>query len=112
MRHRLFSQLLPWFLALSLLPIAAVLLAAWRAMEEFHALQLFSDLRSRAELARRFLEEPIRAQDREAIQRLLSATDVGAVTRLTIIGADGTVWAETHEAAERMSNHADRPSTK
>jgi len=112
MRHRLFSQLLPWFLALSLLPIAAVLLAAWRAMEEFHALQLFSDLRSRAELARRFLEEPIRAQDREAIQRLLSATDVGAVTRLTIIGADGTVWAETHEAAERMSNHADRPEVK
>jgi two-component system phosphate regulon sensor histidine kinase PhoR len=112
MRRRLFSQLLPWFLALSLLPIAAVLLAAWRAMEEFHALQLFSDLRARAELARQFLEEPIRAQDRGTLQRLLATPGFGAATRLTIIGADGTVWAETHEAAERMSNHADRPEVK
>ncbi len=110
MKRRLLSQLLPWFLALSLMPIVAIVLATWGTLEEFLSERVLLDLRARVELIRPFLAGPIRSGDREALQAILSSgLDSSIGTRLTVIGPDGTVWAETHEAVEAMANHSDRP---
>lgn len=60
-----------------------------------------------AELLRPSVARLLAADDREAVRRLCA--EAGTKTRVTVIGADGTVLGDSMGAPEDMDNHVDRP---
>ena len=114
-RKRLFVRLFPWFLFVTLAPLALVAAVAWKGILEFHGDRTREDLFARAALFR-FSLEPLLSRDPGAVDRFCkqAARDPAAPdsaageTRFTVIRSDGTVWGDTHEAPARMDNHRDR----
>lgn len=46
--------------------------------------------------------------DFQHLQRIINEIRMETNTRITVVGLDGTVWADTHKKPETMENHADR----
>jgi two-component system phosphate regulon sensor histidine kinase PhoR len=115
-RKRLFIQLFPWFLFVTLAPIALVLAVTWKVVEDFHLDRTRQELLARVELFR--LSIPDLGDNREAIDAICKRAarrERGAgpeVTRFTVMAADGTVLGDSVEEPAVMANHADRSEVK
>ncbi len=116
-RKRLFSQLFPWFLFVTLAPLALVVGVTWKVVEDFHLERTRADLLARVELFRLGLE-PAFGQGNAEVDRYCKQMapagqgDASLKTRFTVIGLDGVVLGDSIEEPARMENHADRPEVR
>ncbi len=116
-RQRLFAKVFPWFLAVTLAPLAIVVGVTWKVVEDFHLEQTRQDLLARVELFRLGLEPAFDrgggAVDRYCKQASASGGGKAAAgTRFTVTGLDGTVLGDSVEDPALMENYFDRPEIR
>lgn len=108
-RRRLVWQLYPSYL---LLIILVLLVVGWYASGElrsFHYRQTADDLRARAQLVEPQLHGYFNSSDPSRLSPLIQRLGEQSGTRITIILIDGKVLADSHENAQQMDNHSQRP---
>ncbi|MFO7534898.1 MAG: ATP-binding protein [Kiritimatiellia bacterium] len=108
-KKRMSARLYPWFLAVILAPLALVVLATWKAVENFQDEQTRSDLLARVELFRAGVE-PLALAGGPGVDRFCKSVRGGV--RFTVIGPDGTVLGDTDEDPARMANHGGRAEVR
>jgi two-component system phosphate regulon sensor histidine kinase PhoR len=107
--RRLLWQLFPSYLLITLISLLAVSWYASAAMRHFFLDQTATDLKARAALLEKQIQEllsPLRADTIDAICKEAGRL---SATRITVILADGTVIGDSRETPGLMNNHAGRP---
>lgn len=107
-RKRFMLQILPAFLLMTVFSLMLVSFFVTRTVEERGLRQTEQELSIRAILLRDALATPLADGD-GAMQSLCERLGAETRTRITVIGADGTVLADSEAAPEQMDNHATRP---
>ncbi len=108
-RRRMLWHLFPPYL---LITIIAVVVLIWYAANEqgsFYLRQVASDLEVRAELIGRVIDDPLRANDYDAIDRVCKKLGRETSTRVTVMLPSGDVIGESDENPETMDSHGGRP---
>ncbi len=108
-KRRLFWQIFPSHLLITLLALVAVAWYASSAIRYFYIEQTTSDLEARARLFEAQIKTYLSPLDARIIDRLAKETGSHSSTRLTVILPTGRVVGDTDEDPETMDNHADRP---
>lgn len=107
--RRIFWQIYPSHLAVTLLSLAAVFFISSRAMTRFYHNQTAESLGLQAV----FIEEKVRdnfeAAGAEELSRLAETLGSRTPARVTLIFPDGTVAGDSEMAHKEMGNHRDRP---
>ncbi|HYC55326.1 MAG TPA: ATP-binding protein [Candidatus Binatia bacterium] len=103
-----------WQIALPAVVLVVVSLAvlSWGAshlLYEFHIERTRADLQARAALVEHALGESLARGDRDHIDAVARRLASLAGMRVTVVGADGTVYGESERDPELLDNHADRP---
>ncbi len=93
-----------------LLTMVAVMGYALDSVRRFYEDRVTEDLRSRAVLVRHHITSIIHI--RAELEPLCRKLGEESETRITVIGADGLVLAESNQDPETMENHSDRPEIK
>jgi two-component system phosphate regulon sensor histidine kinase PhoR len=102
-------RLIPAFIVIALVSLAA---AAWhtaQAWRTFYLEQLAGDLTQRARLAGASLRELLARSDGDAIQARCREWGRLTATRFTVILPTGQVVGDSQEDPARLDNHGDRP---
>ncbi|MFO0869918.1 MAG: ATP-binding protein [Pirellulales bacterium] len=92
----------------ALLAVAFVLLLAW-GVEPFVLARVEERLHDTAVVLQTLAQEQLDAGHRDSLQQWVREMSEKTRTRFTILAADGTVLADSHEDPRRMENHAQRP---
>jgi two-component system phosphate regulon sensor histidine kinase PhoR len=111
-RKRLFLQLYPPFL---LMTIVALLTISWystRTVKGFYLEQIRKDLEVRSRLLNPAVENYLSADKVTALDSFCNRMGKETATRFTVIGLDGKVFADSEKDYESMENHSDRPEIK
>ena len=108
-KRRLFWQLFPSYLLITLISLVAVAWYASSAIRHFYIEQTTTDLEARARLFEEQISGRIDPLDVNAIDRLAKKAGKHSLTRLTVILPSGRVVGDSHEDPAAMDNHADRP---
>lgn len=108
-KRRLFWDLYLSGLVLTLAALAAVAWYMLATLDRFYLEQVRNDLAVRANLVAASLDRIPEADRSAALQPFCQDLDRRAATRLTVIGADGSVKADSEHDPSTMDNHADRP---
>jgi len=108
-KRRLFWQLYPSYLLISLISLAAATWYASSAVRHFFLEQTASDLKARAQLFEKQVIPYLDPLDEKALD--LASKDAGrhAETRVTVILPSGRVVGDSDEEPAAMDTHADRP---
>ena len=107
-QQRLFWQIFPVSLLISLGAILAISWFATSTLRTFYLEQMRSDIEARALL----LEQKILDLSTTSpikLQKFCRRAGRRAATRITVVAADGTVLADSNEDPQRMENHGQRP---
>ncbi|MEA3363607.1 MAG: ATP-binding protein [Thermodesulfobacteriota bacterium] len=107
--RRLVWQLYPSYLLLIILVLVVVGWYASGELRSFHYRQTADDLRARAQLVEPQLQGRFNDSDRFRLSQLVHHLGEQSGTRITIILNDGKVLADSHENAQQMDNHSQRP---
>jgi two-component system phosphate regulon sensor histidine kinase PhoR len=102
-------QLFPAFLLVTLASVAALTWHAASALKAYQRRQTETDLLGYARLLQEDMIAPLRAGDREAIERIARDRGQEADLRVTVVAEDGTVLGDSWERPQTMDNHGDRP---
>ncbi len=115
-RHRFVGHLAVRYIVVSL---TALLVFGWWAAHAFNQAltrTAWSELEAAANLAATeaapLLAKPSPAEPAapsEAVQQAVTRIAQNTRTRITLIATDGKVWFDTHEDAEQLENHSNRP---
>ena len=108
-KRRLFWQIFPSHLLITLMALVAVAWYTSNAIRHFYIEQTASDLEARARLFEEQIKAHLQPVDEHIIDRLTKKAGTHASTRLTVILPTGRVVGDSDENAETMDNHADRP---
>ena len=108
-QRRLVWQLYPSYLVLILLVLLAVGWYFSGELRSFHYRQTADDLRARAQLVEQQLQGHLSNSDQDWLFPLVKRLGEQSGTRITIILNDGRVLADSHENAQQMDNHGQRP---
>ncbi len=111
-KPRLFWQLYPATLLISLVALAAVAWDASSSLRRFYLARTAEDLESRAQLAADQIVPLLAANKYSEIQALCKELGTRSSTRLTVILPDGKVVGDSEEPPQQMDNHADRPEVR
>ncbi|MFC2150119.1 ATP-binding protein [Calditrichota bacterium] len=106
-KRRLFWQVFPGILLLS---IGSLVLVSWlvtRDVREFYMAQLKTDLETRARLVESHLS--YNSIESVSADSLIKGLRESSGCRITIIETSGNVIADSDELPDLMENHADRP---
>ncbi len=108
-KRRLFWQLYPSYLLISLISLAAATWYASSAVRHFFLEQTASDLKARAQLFEKQVIPYLDPLDEKALD--LASKDAGrhAETRVTVILPSGRVVGDSDEEPAAMDTYADRP---
>ena len=109
LRRRLFWQLFPSYLLITLISLLAVAWYASSAIRHFYIEHAISDLEARARLFEGQIRAPLDPLDVKAIHMLAKEAGNLAATRLTVILPSGRVAGDSEQDPSTMDNHADRP---
>lgn len=107
--RRMFWQLFPSFLTVTVLALVLVLALGSSIMREFYLEQVAGDLNARASLLLREIQRPLATGEWNTIDAICKAQGEISGTRFTVILPDGKVVGDSHEEPARMENHLDRP---
>jgi len=108
-KKRLFWQLYPSYLLITLISLVAVTWYASSSIKDFYTEQITSDLEARARLFEQQLSEYIDPLDAKTIDQLSKKAGGNALIRITVILPSGKVVGDSDEDPATMDNHADRP---
>ncbi len=108
-RRRFVLQLLPAFMAITVLSLVLLAYVVSRTIETIETEQAMQELAARASLFRAAVETQTSTDGEGGLQALCERLGAESHTRLTIIAPDGTVIADSDEVPEKMDNHASRP---
>ncbi len=108
-KKRLFWQLYPSYLLITLISLLAVTWYASKSLRHFFLEQTASDLETRALLLENQILEYLHPLDKEGVDLLCKKLGKQASTRITIMLPSGKVVGDSEEDPARMDNHADRP---
>ena len=108
---RLFWQIFPTTIGITILSILLVVWAAAAIGHQFYVEHLQKDLYDRAMLIESTLSRLSRGDD-GPFQEFVRQDGRRGATRITVIGADGTVLADSGEDHRLMENHATRPEVQ
>lgn len=115
-KRKLFWQLFPTYLLITLTALTAVGWYSLSSLREFHYDRIAIDLEDRARLVEHLVREHLVSKNSSthspSLDRL--SKDVGHSTsmRVTLIDPQGNVLGDSHEDPTRMDNHATRPEIK
>jgi two-component system phosphate regulon sensor histidine kinase PhoR len=107
-RIRLFWQLFPTYL---LITVLSLLGAAWYAsgsIRQFHLHSVREDLEARAHLVADQIAGSLGAEGMPELDRLCKKLGRSSATRITVVLPDGRVIADSEENPAKMENHAGR----
>jgi len=107
-KRRLFWQLYPSYLLITLVCLVAVTWYATRSIKHFYLEQATSDLEARARLCQEEILNHIRPLDAGKIDQISKRMGRDAATRITVILPSGKVVGDSDESPSTMDNHADR----
>ena len=111
-RKRLFSQLFPTYLAITLVSVFIVSwLATWK-IRHFYLEQMTVDLQAIARLVQLDIPAAFTSKDISNLDSLCKTKGLASNTRITLLDVSGRVLGDTNENPEVMENHADRPEFK
>jgi len=102
-------QLIPSYLLIILVSLGAVSWFALNSLNSFFAQRTALDLEIRARILAGQVLENLQPIDVAAMRRICRNLGRSTDTRITVILADGTVMADSHEEPIRMENHGSRP---
>lgn len=108
-QKRLFWQLFPLILAIILISIAMVSWYGSRSIDSFYIEESGSDLENRANLISSHVLELLNSEDIESLRAYSIESGRASATRITVIGLEGSVLADTNENPDSMDNHRSRP---
>ena len=108
-KKRLFWQLYPSYLVITLISLVAVTWYASSSTRDFYIEQTTSDLEARARLFEQQISAHIDPLNAKTIDRLSKKAGGHALTRITVILPSGKVVGDSDEDPATMDNHADRP---
>jgi two-component system phosphate regulon sensor histidine kinase PhoR len=107
--RRIFWQIYPSYLIITILSLAAVFLISTRTMTRFYHTQTGKSLGLQAV----FIEEKVRnlfsSSDTEELTRMSESLGGRTPARVTLILPDGTVVGDSEMEYREMGNHRDRP---
>ena len=108
-KKRLFWQLYPSYLLITLISLVAVTWYASGSIRDFYIKQTTSDLEACALLFEQQILAHIDPLDAKAIDQISKKAGGHALTRITVILPSGKVVGDSDEDPATMDNHADRP---
>jgi len=108
-RKRLFWQIYPSYLAISLVSIVVLLLISRFTFRSFYYQEKAQNLLEKAYLIEENISNLILRKDFDSLQEKVNYIDQKSHGRLTVILTDGTVVADSREDKKLMANHRDRP---
>ncbi len=108
-KKKLFWQLFPSYLLITIISLVAVSWYASGAIRDFYIEQTASDLEARARLFEETIAGHVDPLDVKAINQLAKKAGSRSSTRFTVIRPSGLVAGDSHEDPATMDNHADRP---
>jgi two-component system phosphate regulon sensor histidine kinase PhoR len=108
-RKKLFWQIFPSYLLITLLSLFAVSWYASKSLRQFYLDQTAIDLQSRAILLEKLVIGHLSLLDAAFVDSICKAMGKSTATRFTIILPSGKVVGDSIETPEQMDNHANRP---
>ena len=108
-KKRLFWQIFPSYLLITLIALVVVAWYASSAIRYFYIQHTTSDLEARARLFEAQIKTHLQPPDTQQIDRLAKQAGKDSGTRLTVILPTGQVVGDSDEDPSVMDNHADRP---
>ncbi|MBW1902653.1 MAG: PAS domain-containing protein [Deltaproteobacteria bacterium] len=107
-KRRLFWQLYPSILLITLMSVAAVTWFASRSLKQSFIDQYESDLEARARLLKEQFLKHLTSPEKRGIDLLCKEIGAPAATRITVISPSGEVLGDSEEDPLDMDNHMDR----
>ncbi len=107
-KKRLLWQLYPSYLLITLISLLAVGLFASSAFREFFLDRTAADLKSRAHLLEKQVDNYIAPLDGMSVDSICKSAGRQSSTRITVIISSGKVVGDSEEVPENMDNHANR----
>ncbi|MGO9113930.1 MAG: ATP-binding protein [Thermoguttaceae bacterium] len=108
-RRRLFWQLYPATLLITLAGLAVVALDASSSLRQSCIVRTVEDLESKGRLAEDRIVPLLAGKEYDEIDALCKKLGELSATRLTVILPDGKVVGDSRESPKQMDNHATRP---
>ncbi len=108
-KRRLFWQIFPSYLLITIIALVAVAWYTSSAIRHFYIAQATTDLEARARLFEKQIETHLKPLNAQAIDLLAKKAGKHSGTRLTVILPTGLVAGDSDEDPSAMDNHADRP---
>ncbi|MBW2708229.1 MAG: PAS domain-containing protein [Deltaproteobacteria bacterium] len=108
-KRRLFWQLFPSYLLITLLSLVAVTWYASSAIKQFYIEHTVDDLEAHSRLFEEQISGQIDPLDAKAIDLLSKKAGKAASTRITVMLPSGKVVGDSNEDPATMDNHRDRP---
>jgi two-component system, OmpR family, phosphate regulon sensor histidine kinase PhoR len=108
-KRRLFWQLFPSYLLITLVSLVAVTWYASSAIRQFYIEHTASDLETRARLFEEQISGQIDPLDAKTIDQLSKKAGGVTSTRITVMLPSGKVVGDSDEDPATMDNHRDRP---
>lgn len=108
-KRRLFWQIYPPYLFITLLALIAVAWFASRSFEDFYLKQMAEDLKFRARLIEEAINDDVELAGSEKLQAYcVEMGEIGQM-RITLVLKSGRVICDSEKDPATMDNHADRP---
>lgn len=107
--RRIFWQIYPGHLTITLLSLTAVFLISSRAMTRFYHQQTAESLGLQAVFIAEKVRDVFTANGTGELNRLAETLGNRTPARVTLVFPDGTVAGDSEMAREEMGNHRDRP---
>ena len=111
-RKRLFWQIYPPLLIVTLLSLAVFTWYVAHMLRQSYLEQLIDDLSVQTALVEDVVDAPLKGHDFNELERLCRHLGDKTAARITVILPDGEVVGDSHETPARMDNHADRPEIR
>ena len=108
-KKRLFWQLYPSYLLITLIPLLAVTWYGAHSFREFHYQNVVADLESRAQLLEKQVSNHVVSIDAKGLDLLCKELGKRSSTRITVILTSGKVIGDSQEDPGVMDNHSNLP---
>ncbi|MBI9020152.1 MAG: HAMP domain-containing protein [Verrucomicrobia bacterium] len=110
--RRIFWQIYPSYLIVTLLSLTAVFLLSSSAISRFYHRQTAKSLNVQARFSEELVRARFDAQHIDELSRISETLGEKTPARITFILPDGTVAGDSDKAPDEMGNHRDRPEVK